>query len=678
MGACARIEKLLAAHALEKGILDSPLLAADVDLEMDAAECPGTVIGRYAIVEKLGEGGFGIVYKAQQDAPLHRFVALKVIKLGMDTKQVVDRFQAERQTLALMDHPHIASVYDAGATDTGRPFFVMELVHGIAITDFCDERRLSVAARLRLFVKVCHAIQHAHEKGVIHRDIKPSNVLVTQQDGAAFPKVIDFGIAKATAATAEPAQTQQHMVGTPAYMSPEQVVMGSAHVDVRTDVYGLGVLLYELLTGRTPHVCPGSEREVSVGEIRRRIDHEEPPSPSRAITSLEGEMRIRVAENRQADATRLASRYRGDLDCLVMKALRRRPHERYESVLALARDVDRFNNNEPISARVPSLLYRARKFSQRQRAPLAAIAAITAILVLAAAVVGVSWHRQRAEEARRNALNREKIETALDEAGRLHEQALVAGNQDLQSVTKALEAARRAEALLEVSDGNADLKQRVRGVVTRLTREEKDRRFLTSIENARIHVVGEDRPDQQRSETALRDAFSALDIEIVSDDAKEVADKLRAGSREVNEKAVAALDIWAAVYCQDSPKRRSWFFQVANAADPDPWRIRLREAVDHLDKSTLEHLARSAQLQQQSPSCFILLVHALQRVRSNAFLDVLHRATDTYPNVLFFNTVLGNIYSQQASKFDAHATQKAIRYLSAALGAPPVRTADPE
>jgi tetratricopeptide (TPR) repeat protein len=436
-------------------------------------------------------------------------------------------------------------------------------------------------------------------------------------------------------------------------------------------VYGLGVLLYELLTGRTPHVCLANDRDVSVNELCRRIKGEEPPKPSQVISELDDETRAYVAAKRNIDATKLAALYRGDLDCLVMKALRRDPQERYESVLALARDVDHFVANEPIEARKPSLVYRARKFSRRQRVPLAAIATMTVALLLAATVVGVNWYRQRTEQATRNSLNREKIEIALDETGRLHEQALVAGDHDLQSITKALEVARRAEALLEMSEGNADLEQRVRGYLSRITAEEKDRRFLTSIEGARIHAVGEDPTDQQRSEVALRDAFAALDITIGSGDARGVAEKLIACSVEVQDKAVAALDIWAAIHCQDSPALRSWLYDVVNLSDSDPWRIRLRAAVNRLDKSALERLADSAELDEQSPSCFIALVHALQRVRSRAYLDVLHGATDAYPNVLYFNTVLGNLYSRQASKYDADATQKAIRYLSAALALRP-------
>ena len=664
-----RIESLLAAHAVEDGLLDAPLAAEAQDIA-SAIESPGTAIGRYTIVELLGEGGFGVVYKARQEEPIRRLVALKVTKLGMDTEQIVSRFNSERQALALMDHPNIASVHDAGATDDGRPFFVMELVDGISITEFCDRERLTIRDRLNLFVLVCRAIQHAHEKGVIHRDVKPSNVLVTRKDGIPYPKVIDFGIATA-AADDEADLSNGQWAGTPAYMSPEQVVLGKAHVDLRTDVYGLGVLLYELLIGRTPHVCLESDTDVGITEIRRRIEQEDPQSPSEALRNVSTRRAAVLAERRQTDAGHLVTSCRGDLDCIVMKALRRQPRERYDSVLEFARDIERLLRNEPIHARSSNVLYRGRKFLSRHRRPLAGIAGMVTLLTIVAVPLLYSWNSQRVQEAQRLNVNRQKIERALVEADRLHEQALVAGSTDLQKITKAVEAARRAEALVDSAEADDPLQRRIHEYLVRLRKEESDRRFLSTIDRAQIDIVGSEPAEQLENEQTLLEAFEALGIVVGVDDPQTAARVLNESTTEVQGRAVAAIDIWCGLYCQDTPDRRAWLLDLARIVDPHPWRLRLRDAVRRMDRAALESLANDKELGQQSPSCFIVLIQALQQSQSRHALTVLQRATDAYPNVLFFNTVLGNYYSQRARRFDADAAQKAIRYLSAALALRP-------
>src|SRR5207249_1044696 len=296
-------------------------------------EKAGDRISRYKLLEQIGEGGCGVVYMAEQEEPVRRRVALKVIKLGMDTKSVIARFEAERQALAMMDHPNIAKVLDGGATQTGRPYFVMELVRGVRITEFCDEARLSTEARLRLFVQVCQAIQHAHQKVIIHRDLKPSNILVTVNDGAAVPKVIDFGIAKATQAdlTKKTVFTRFHQfLGTPAYMSPEQAEMTSLDIDTRSDIYSLGVLLYELLTGKTPF---DAEELLKAGldEMRRRIREQEPARPSTRVSTLRGDELTTTAKRRGLDAPKLISLLRGDLDWIAMKCLEKDRARRYET-----------------------------------------------------------------------------------------------------------------------------------------------------------------------------------------------------------------------------------------------------------------------------------------------------------------------------------------------------------
>jgi serine/threonine protein kinase len=357
-----------ARSALDLSQADLPVMPVQGD-ETKLDEQIGTRIGYYKLLQKIGEGGCGAVYMAEQEQPVRRRVALKVIKLGMDTQEVIARFAAERQALALMDHPNIARVLDAGATDAGRPYFVMELVRGIKITKYCDEHNLDIEQRLRLFIQVCHAIQHAHQKGIIHRDIKPSNILVTTVDEIPMPKVIDFGIAKAIEGRLmeQTAFTGcEQIIGTPAYMSPEQAEMSVLDVDTRTDIYSLGVLLYELLAGRTPFdgktlVQSGME------QMRRTLREDEPPRLSKALAKLD-EMELKTtAERRHIEPPKLISTLAGDLDWIVMMALEKDRSRRYETVNGLLMDLQRFLNKEPVRARPPSQIYRLQKLVRRNR-----------------------------------------------------------------------------------------------------------------------------------------------------------------------------------------------------------------------------------------------------------------------------------------------------------------------
>ncbi|MBL9126704.1 MAG: serine/threonine protein kinase, partial [Verrucomicrobiales bacterium] len=408
-----RLEVLLAAHEEPERLLSTaaqpirPL--ANLRLSPAPDEAIGQSLGPYKLLERVGEGGFGVVYVAEQSQPVRRRVALKIIKLGMDTQQVVARFDAERQALAMMDHPNIAKVFDAGTTDTGRPYFVMEWVRGIPITDYCDQNRLSIRDRLELFIKVCHAIQHAHQKGIIHRDIKPSNILVAFHDGAPVPKVIDFGIAKATAGrlTEATLNTQLHhpFLGTPAYMSPEQADLGGLDVDTRGDIYSLGVLLYELLTGTTPF----DARELmnsGIDAMLKTIRHQEPPRPSTRLTqtlaAAESSRRTGNAPDDSAASRRrlqeMVRHLQGDLDWVVMKCLEKDRQRRYETANGLAAELKRHLANEPVVARPPSTAYKFRKAFRRNRLSFLATGAVAVALVIGIALS--TWQMFEARNAR--------------------------------------------------------------------------------------------------------------------------------------------------------------------------------------------------------------------------------------------------------------------------------------
>ena len=525
-----RVEELLKAGEEAEGFLQEPAPGAQRPENSSAApasqqdmaapgERAGGRIGRYKLLQQIGEGGCGVVYMAEQEEPVRRRVALKVIKLGMDTKQVIARFEAERQALAMMDHANIAKVLDAGTTETGRPYFVMELVRGTKITGYCDEHTLSTIERLELFMQVCNAVQHAHQKGIIHRDLKPSNILVASNDGVPVPKVIDFGIAKATQGrlTDQTLFTAfEQFIGTPAYMSPEQTELTMQDVDTRTDIYSLGVLLYELLTSRTPF--DAKELLASgLDAMRRTIREREPKRPStRLSTMLQGELTT-TARQRDTDAPKLVHLVRGDLDWIVMKCLEKDRTRRYDTATGLANDVRRHLNCEPVVARPPSRLYEFQKTIRRHKVGFAVTAAL--IAALAAGVVVSSWGAMLARQAeqeqarlrRRAVINEQKQEA---EAAKSRQVAQFL--QDiLQSIIPSVAVGQDSSVLRRVLDETA----------RRLGNDFRDQPELEAQLRTTVGQVYEQLGAYNDAETMFRRAL-ALRRKALGDDDPAVADAL--------------------------------------------------------------------------------------------------------------------------------------------------------
>ncbi len=435
----ARVEALLRAHFEAGEFLGGQAPAGEATIDLPGSDRPGTQIGAYKLLQEIGEGGMGVVYMAEQVHPVKRRVALKLIKPGMDSRQVIARFEAERQALAMMDHPNIAKVLDAGTTETGRPYFVMELIKGTPLTRYCDEHHLTLDDRLELFVVVCNAVHHAHQKGIIHRDIKPTNVLVAEYDDHPVPKIIDFGVAKAVdhRLTEKTMFTEYgQLVGTVEYMSPEQAKLNQLDIDTRSDIYSLGVLLYELLTSETPF---DRKRLASAAhdELLRIIREEEPPQPSVRLST--SHTLPAIAANRHTEPKKLSMLVRGELDWIAMKALEKERGRRYESSHSLAADIERFLSGQPVEAHPPSTAYRVRKFVRRYRASVGTALTLLAILILGAIGTTTGWLSASAVnkdlEQKKRELETEVVARREAEGKALSEAEREAGRAGRDSIT---------------------------------------------------------------------------------------------------------------------------------------------------------------------------------------------------------------------------------------------------
>ena len=529
----SRIEQLLLAHEQPDSFFEGPahramefsqMNNATVDHGTGDPEQLGQRIGPYKLLQKIGEGGMGVVYMAEQTEPVQRRVALKIVKLGMDSRQVTARFEAERQALAMMDHPNIAKVLDAGTTPTGRPFFVMELVHGLPITEYCDQQKLSPRQRLELFISVCRAVQHAHQKGVIHRDLKPSNILVTEYDHRAVPKVIDFGVAKATGQqlTEKTLFTEfGQIIGTLEYMSPEQAKRNQLDVDTRSDIYSLGIVLYALLTGETPF---GSQRfeDAAWDEVLRVIREEEPIRPS---ARLSGSQSIdEVAGQRNTEPRRLASLVRGDLDWIVMKALAKDRSKRYGSANELADDIIRHLEQQPIVARPPSTIDRIHKLFRRNRRTVAAGVVIMAIVLLAAI-----WRARDVAEQRRQVAHRsQRLSVALEQAARALGTAVSSPVGRDTEWLLALTHAVRVQDLLDDGAVHQDVADRANEFLLGFGEAREDRDLAEQIEA--VVIAGATNPDLEswtNMERQMRDLFRKHGFDLDQDDPAEIAQRIR-------------------------------------------------------------------------------------------------------------------------------------------------------
>ncbi len=666
----ARVEELLRAHQ-DAGAFLGGAEQHDVTRDQPGAERPGTIIGPYKLLEQIGEGGFGLVFMAEQQQPVRRKVALKILKPGMDTRQVIARFEAERQALALMDHPNIARVLDAGETGSGRPHFVMELVRGVPITDYCDQNQLSTRERLELFTHVCHAVQHAHHKGIIHRDLKPSNVMVTLHDGVPVVKVIDFGIAKAlgqqlTDKTLFTGFAQ--MVGTPMYMSPEQAQLSGLDIDTRSDIYSLGVLLYELLAGVTPF-DRGRMATVGYDEMRRIIREEDPPSPSTRLSTL-GQAAVTVSAERQSDPKRLCRLLRGELDWIVMKALDKDRNRRYETANELARDVDRHLHDEPVLACPPSSWYRFCKFTRRHKAGLLITAVAALVLLLAGA--GVTWAlldqaARRRELSGRRSETEQTVSAVLIKTQQLRKQAAEAASVTSQEADAALALWRQAEASLDQAEtalrtGTADarLQERVRNERRQTGQQraqaQRTANLLHDLDDARL-TLSSWQKTRNPAGTAMKyaAAFAGYGLEVTPGRTRGLARRIRAEQPAIREALIEALDEWnQSVTEARQLESANMVWAIATAADDDPWRQQFRVAAIAHDAMALRALNGQARRLALPTSRLTQLASFLLRQGDrDAALALLRWAHGRHPTDFWTHYYLGYLLAEDKDQSPA-------------------------
>jgi serine/threonine protein kinase/Flp pilus assembly protein TadD len=660
-----RLEGLLQAHDNPDPFLEAPATrrVETVDVAV-AIERPGALIGPYKLIQQIGEGGMGTVWMAQQIDPVKRLVALKLIKAGMDSKQVIARFEAERQALALMDHVNIARVLDAGTISTGRPYFVMDLVKGVPITRYCDEHHLTPRQRLELFIPVCHAIQHAHQKGIIHRDLKPSNVMVALYDGKPVPKVIDFGVAKAAGQTL----TEKTLVtgfgaivGTLEYMSPEQAEINQLDIDTRSDIYSLGVLLYELLAGSPPFTCEELEKGGML-EMLRVIREQEPAKPSTRLSTAEGLPTL--AANRGTEPAKLMKLVRGELDWIVMKALDKDRNRRFEAANAFARDIQRYLADEPVLACPPSVGYRLRKFVRRNKAAFTMASVVTLAVLLVVGSLGWMARDRTAREreiaqdrATRQAVIRERVTLALEEARKRQQEG---------RWREALDAAKRAEALMATGESDEETHNRVREVLG-------DMQMLVNLEDVRARsTANESGFDLKEEDSGNARAFREYGIDIDALDRDEASQRIRA--RSICFELAVFLDSWSHVRrrlanagSKQSGKDWRELLEIARAADPDSWRDRFRKAVLNNDRKALIELASSAPISALPVETVDRLGDALLGIDTGEAAAFLRKGQRLYPQDYWINVNLANCLHELGSQH----LDDAIRYYTAAVALRP-------